>query len=169
MNQKIQPYKYDIFASISILLVIIIENFVYRGESNELKILGISLLTLSILFWITPVFALKKYGHVERGKNYFETRMVVIKGIYAIIRHPQYLAYTLFVFGFAFIYQNWIIYGMTVLSVVSIYVHTLEDEKELITKFPLNYKNYCENVPRFNFIKSVLIKMTKYGVLQTIS
>ncbi|MBT3634753.1 MAG: isoprenylcysteine carboxylmethyltransferase family protein [Candidatus Marinimicrobia bacterium] len=164
MNQKIQPYKYDLCASISILLVIIIGNFVDHGESSELKILGISLLILSIFFWIAPVFTLKKYGHVERGKNYFETRMIVVKDIYSIIRHPQYLAYTLFVFGFAFIYQNWITFVMSIIAAVFIYVHTFEEDKELMIKFPQDYRNYCENVPRFNFIKSVLVKITKNGV-----
>jgi len=53
---------------------------------------------------------------------------------------------------------------MSIIAAVFIYVHTFEEDKELMIKFPQDYRNYCENVPRFNFIKSVLVKITKNGV-----
>jgi len=155
------PYKYDLFAGISTVLVIIVGNLVDKGNNLVLIFSGLSLFVLSIILWIVPIFALKKYGNVYKGKKYFETHSVVITGIYSLIRHPQYLAYMLLVSGFAFIYQSWITYTIAVSAIALFYIHTIEEEKEMLKNYPQNYKDYCENVPRFNIIKSTLKIFTK--------
>ena len=142
-------------------LVIIVGNLVDKGNNSVLKIVGVSLLVLSVILWTAPIFTFKKYGNVEDGKKYFETNTVVINGVYSLIRHPQYLAYILLVSGFAFIYQNWISFTIAVFAIALFYAHSIEEEKEMLGNYPTSYKNYCENVPRFNLIKSVSNLLTK--------
>jgi len=161
MSSRILPYKYDLSAGISTVLIIIVGNFVDKGNNLVLKFSGLSLFVLSIIFWIAPIFSLKKYGYADKGEKYFETHSVVNNGIYSLIRHPQYLAYMLLVLGFAFIYQSWITYIIAVSAIVLFYIHTIEEEKEMLENYSQNYKDYCENVPRFNIIKSSLKIYTK--------
>lgn len=162
MSRKIIPYKYDLFAGICTVLVVVAGNLFERGNSSLLKLTGLLLLMSSIILWIAPIFALKKYGNVEKGTHYFETHTVVRNGAYALVRHPQYLAYIFLVSGFAFLYQNWIVYTITVLAIALFYLHSIEEEEELLEKYAQNYKDYCKHVPRFNIVKStfkIFIKM----------
>jgi len=151
----ILPYRYDLFAGICTVLILILGNLLNKGTNPVLKISGVSILVLSIILWIVPIFALKKHGSVQKGNKYFDTHEVVNNGIYSLLRHPQYLAYMLFVSGFALIYQNWIIYFITVLAIAFFYVHSIEEEKEMLEEYPQKYKEYCTTVPRFNIIKSI--------------
>ena len=155
MSDKSYPYKYFMFAGLCTVLLFIAGYLLENGENFLLKIHGVILLFLSIIFWIAPVFALKKYGSIEPGKPYFETQAVVTGGIYSLIRHPQYLAYIFLVSGIALVYQNWITYGLALLAIFLFNIHTLQEEKEMLKKFGWDYKQYCERVPRFNlFINS---------------
>lgn len=47
---------------------------------------------LSALFGWWPIFSLKSKGKVTKGKSYINTTVLVDSGLYAIIRHPQYLS-----------------------------------------------------------------------------
>ncbi len=67
--------------------------FVYIGYI----IWGFSLYFGLISFWI-----FKKRGGVEKGKSYLHTTKLVDNGLYAIIRHPQYLGGILFTISISF-------------------------------------------------------------------
>lgn len=154
MSRQTYPYKYFQLAGLCTILLFIAGYLSENGENLLLKIPGVILLFLSIIFWIAPVFALKKHGHIEPGKPYFETQVIVTGGIYSLIRHPQYLAYIFLVSGFALIYQNWTTYGLALLAIFFFNIHTIQEEKEMLEKFGLDYKQYCETVPRFNLFRN---------------
>lgn len=160
-EKKVGSYKYDLYASISTVLIIILGNVLEKGTNPILKIVGLLFFASAIFFWIAPIITLKKYGNVEHSKKYFETRVVVDKGIYSLTRHPQYLAYMFLVSGFAFIFQNWIIYLITVLAIVLFYMQSIEEEKEMIEKNPEDYKEYCEKVGRFNISRNLRKRIAK--------
>ncbi|MBM4029289.1 MAG: hypothetical protein FJ280_28415, partial [Planctomycetes bacterium] len=62
----------------------------------------------SIFGWL-PIFTFKKMGGVSKGQSYIHTTALVDRGIYAIVRHPQYLAGILMGMALPFISQHWLV------------------------------------------------------------
>jgi protein-S-isoprenylcysteine O-methyltransferase Ste14 len=153
MNTQKYPYIYDLIASLLSFSIIILSQILSKGENIYLKISGVMFLLFAGLIWILPFIYLKKYGEVEQGHNYYDTNRVVNKGIYGIVRHPQYLSYILLVIGFTLLSQNWIILIIAIITISLFYYHTLQEEKDLKEKFQNEYITYCQTVPRFNIIK----------------
>ena len=64
----------------------------YNPEGNELLInIGWGVLMLSAIFGWLPIFTFRRKGGVK-GKGYIRTTVLVDRGVYGIVRHPQYLA-----------------------------------------------------------------------------
>jgi protein-S-isoprenylcysteine O-methyltransferase Ste14 len=159
MNTIKNPYIYDLIASILSFAIIILSNILPRGENNYLKIAGVCLLVVAASIWVLPFIHLKKYGNVNEGDNYYETNKVVEKGIYGIVRHPQYLAYILLTIGFTLLSQNWIIVIISVFTVSLFYIYTVQEENELRNRFGDAYQEYCMRVPRFNLIAGTIHRL----------
>jgi protein-S-isoprenylcysteine O-methyltransferase Ste14 len=159
MISKKYPYIYDSIAAIFTFSILILSNFVPKGTNTYLKIVGVFILFNAGLIWVLPFIHLKKYGKVEKGQNYYETSCIVDQGIYAVVRHPQYLGYILLVMGFAFLYQNWIIVILAFMAILCFYYHTIEEEKQLIDRFQDSYLTYAQKVPRFNIISGIFSQL----------
>jgi protein-S-isoprenylcysteine O-methyltransferase Ste14 len=156
---KKYPFIYDLFAGFLTFTILILSNVLSRGENPYLKISGVIILVFTALFWILPFIHLKKYGEVEKGHPYYDTNCIANRGIYRLVRHPQYLAYILLVIGFTLISQNWIIMIIAVITISLFYYHTLLEEKVLKDKFQKEYIAYCHNVPRFNIILGIISRL----------
>lgn len=156
MKNNFSSYKYDLSAGILTLVTILSGNFLECGDNFHLKMLGIFILGISVIIWLIPIFTLKNNGKVEEGNNYFDTNKVVDTGIYSYLRHPQYFSYMLLNIGFTCIYQNLIVVLLCAVVVLLFYLHTIQEEKGLIMKFGGEYEKYCQKVPRFNILKSML-------------
>jgi protein-S-isoprenylcysteine O-methyltransferase Ste14 len=161
MNTNKYPYIYDLIASILMFAILLLSTILPRGENSYLKIVGVCLLACAASIWVLPFIHLKKYGSVNEGDNYYETNKVVQKGIYGIVRHPQYLAYILLVIGFSLLSQNLIIIIIALISILLFYIHTLKEEKHLKERFGGAYHNYCEQVPRFNVFAGIINRLRK--------
>ena len=72
-----------------IILAILLYN---PAGGKVIESLGWGVLWLSALFGWLPVFTLRRHGRVPGGKAYVHTTRLVERGVYAIVRHPQYLA-----------------------------------------------------------------------------
>jgi len=57
-----------------------------------LRVVGIALWLISLIFGWMPMVTLRRAGNVQAGKSYIHTEHLVDTGVYAIIRHPQYVA-----------------------------------------------------------------------------
>ena len=152
---KKQPYIFDLFASICIVAIFILSSFVQTTRNDTLKIAGVVLLAAACILWILPVMQMKKYGRLKPGGKYFDTTTIVDRGLFSLVRHPQYLAYILLVTGFALLSQHWSVITLTALAIIFFYLHTVEEEKELIHRYKKDYKIYCTRVPRFNLIRGI--------------
>jgi protein-S-isoprenylcysteine O-methyltransferase Ste14 len=161
MNSKKHPYIYDVIAGVLMLSILILSNFLERGENPYLKFTGVSILLVASIIWVFPFIHLKKYGKVEEGQNYYETNQIVDQGVYSIVRHPQYLAYILLALGFTFISQNWIIVFIAIVSISLFYTHTLQEEKKLRERFTDQYRHYCLKVPRFNILLGIINRIRR--------
>jgi protein-S-isoprenylcysteine O-methyltransferase Ste14 len=97
------------------------------------------------------MYTLKKWGK-PKGRGYIRTTVLVDHGIYAIVRHPQYLAGILMGLALPLIAQHWIIAVLGAIAIIIYFKDTFVEEKSSFEKFGEEYKRYKESVPRLNFI-----------------
>ena len=71
------------------------------------------------------------------------------EGIYGKIRHPRYVEALLWVLGYAFIANYLGLYLLFILSIPTVFLIVLLEERELRERFGTEYEDYCRRVPRF--------------------
>ncbi len=72
---------------------------------------------------------------------------IVTRGVYSIVRHPQYLGGLLAHVGISFLFSAWYSLVATPLMVVLVYLVSRKEEEELIREFGKEYEDYKKNVP----------------------
>ncbi len=85
-----------------------------------------------------------------------QTRTVVDRGLYAITRHPQYLGYMFFAWGFALLSQHWMAVLLATVGASLFYMQAVREERYCLAQLGEPYKQYLQQVPRFNIILGVL-------------
>jgi protein-S-isoprenylcysteine O-methyltransferase Ste14 len=136
---------------------LIITNLVVdRGSNVFVRLIGVAFLLSGPVFFIPPFIVLAKAGKPDEGRTYMETSIVVSRGPYRIIRHPQYLGYMFFNLGFMLLAQSWIAVVLAAFSIGVFIALAAEEEKQLNIRFGGDYAKYCQDVPRFNFIVGLM-------------
>ena len=139
--------------SILIVLQIILSFFLHNQAALPvLKHIGWITLTVSAVFGWLPIFAFREKGKVPKGRSYIQTTVLVDSGIYAVVRHPQFLAGILLSLALILITQHWLIATLGVAAMVLNYLIALKADQELIEKFGDDYRRYVQRVPRVNFL-----------------
>ena len=141
-----------------IILAII---FYDRNGKTTVINLGWGILWLSALFGWLPIFTFKKYGEVPKEKAYIHTTVLVDRGVYAIVRHPQYLAGILIGIALPLISQHWLVAVLGLIVIVINYLDTFDEEKSSIAKFGEAYLTYRQRVPRLNFLLGIYRLLAK--------
>jgi len=132
---------------------IILSFLLYKHSGNLIiRNVGWVILWISAVFGWLPIFTLKKWGGVPKGKGYIQTTTLVDRGVYAIVRHPQYLAGMLLGIGLSLIVQHWAVALLGAVVVIISYIDTFEEERDSREKFGLEYDDYRTRVPRVNFV-----------------
>jgi len=139
--------------------------FLPGGKSDIIRIIGWILWATSILFGWLPIYHLKKYGGIQKGKGYVHTRQLVKQGIYSIVRHPQYLSLPLFNLGLMLISQHWIIIVLGIPAILLMIPDLHQADHEGLEKFGYTYREYSRQVPKLNFIVGIF-KLLKRGSKQ---
>ena len=143
--------------SILIVLQIILSFFLYnRTGLSTLRHFGWITMAVSAVFGWLPIFAFRKKGEVPKGRSYIQTTVLVDSGIYAVVRHPQFLAGILLSLALILITQHWFIAATGVVAIVLNYLIALKADQELIEKFGDDYKGYMQKVPRMNFLLGLM-------------
>jgi protein-S-isoprenylcysteine O-methyltransferase Ste14 len=157
--------KMIVMATISTLATvgqIILAILLYDQNGNTAVInLGWVILWLSAIFGMLPIFTFKKWGGVPKGKSYLHTTVLVDRGVYAIVRHPQYLAGMLIGLALPLISQHWAVAVLGIGVVAVYYVNTFDEEASAIEKFGDQYREYMQRVPRTNFLLGTFRLLTK--------
>jgi len=110
-----------------------------------------------LIFFVLGLFELKKEGSAVEGESFLLTTTLVDSGVYAVVRHPEYLGSLLLVVGSVLISQHWLTLGLGLPLLVWFFVYVLpEEEKGLIEKFGDHYKRYRQNVPSINFLIGII-------------
>ncbi len=134
---------------------IIMAFVLYDPEGNmPLVNLGWGVLIVSAVFGWLPIFTFRMKGKVQ-GRGYIHTTVLVDSGVYAIVRHPQYLAGILINIALPMITPQWIVAGLGLVATGINYYDTFTEEEDCIKKFGQEYLLYMERVPRLNFIRGL--------------
>jgi protein-S-isoprenylcysteine O-methyltransferase Ste14 len=147
-----RPQAFDWLAMAATLALFVGDYFVERGNDEVLSALGAAALILAIVFIFPPFYLLRKHGRVEKGKPFFFTETVVDRGLYAIVRHPQYLGYILLVLGFSLRSQNLLTVAFGCAAIVLFYLQAVSEERFCSGQLGEEYEAYLGRVPRFNFV-----------------
>ncbi|UCC82113.1 MAG: isoprenylcysteine carboxylmethyltransferase family protein [Gemmatimonadota bacterium] len=143
-------------AGIATVATFLADLVVERGANSGLRIAGVVLLLLAPFFFVPPFFLLKKHGRTETGQSYFCTTRVVDRGVYGVVRHPQYVGYALLALGFAMRTQNIISWISAGVAVAFFYLQALAEERFCAGQLGAEYAAYVKRVPRFNFAFGLL-------------
>jgi protein-S-isoprenylcysteine O-methyltransferase Ste14 len=145
---------YGLIAFGCTVALLITDRLIARGDNALLHALGIVALLLSPAFIVPPFFHLPKYGRSAAG-TYYATRWVVDRGLYAVVRHPQYLGYALMAAGFALLSQHVVTVTLGAGAIATFYIHTLHEEAFCAKRFGEQYRTYMQRVPRFNAVRGL--------------
>jgi protein-S-isoprenylcysteine O-methyltransferase Ste14 len=136
--------------------VLVLQFLVDRGENPYLRGAGVACLILSPLFIFPPFLLLRRYGRPSSGEPYHDTSIVVDRGLYAIVRHPQYLGYILLGLGFAGLSQHIIVWVPGILAAIAFLVLARREEATCRRTLGEAYAEYMERVPGFNVLLGLL-------------
>lgn len=98
------------------------------------------------------------------GKGYVDTEALVDTGIYAVVRHPQYLGWMLMYPVVLLFNPNWVLAMLGSLGAACVYCFTRQEEQLLIEKFGESYRRYRQAVPRFNLVAGAIQLLLKRRV-----
>jgi protein-S-isoprenylcysteine O-methyltransferase Ste14 len=154
-NNRTQPPQLFIaLGAVATFTLLVSSVFITPFEIVWLKIGGIGVVLLALLFMFAPFYYLKKYGQAENSVIY--TTQVVDRGVYAIVRHPQYVGYMLLNGGLALLNWHWATAVAAALAIIFFSVQSIQEEKYCHQQMGDAYKAYSRYVPRFNFLLGVL-------------
>jgi len=124
--------------------------FLPGGPSRPLRAASAVLVVVALVLIVPPFGQLRRHGEVPPGASYMETARVADRGLYAIVRHPQYLGYTLLAAGLALRAHDLPMIMAGALAVGLFAAHTLVEERDCAARFGAEWDRYAAEVPRFN-------------------
>ena len=168
MSEKEFGWKENIWwVSWSVLMVLQIIAGFFRYNREGLLIvalLGWIIMIDGFVIGSMGVSTLKKMGEVPKGKSSSRlhqiaphgTTVLVDSGIYAAVRHPQYLCWIFFNTAVILIAQDWVVAIIGFASMLTIYMQAGQDDQSLVKQFGDDYKRYMQKVPRMNLLVGVI-------------
>ena len=142
-------WAYSVLMFLPIILVFVFYN--YYGF-DFLLYTGLVLLAFSVVIIFSAGGEFRKKGGAPKGKSIVHTTAVVDSGIYAVVRHPQYLGFILFVLALVLVSQHWLSVISWIIGSTLFYRDVLKEEQLSVEKFGDDYKRYMQKVPRMNFL-----------------
>ena len=94
----------------------------------------------------------RRHGRVAKGKSYIHTTQLVTSGPYAIVRHPQYVAWDLLAVAVMCITQHWGVFAAGGIGIVANHLTMMKADRNLVAKFGDPYREYMVQVPRSNLL-----------------
>lgn len=113
---------------------------------------GAMFMFCGVTLWVMATVIMKKHGHVPSGLSYMSCTQVITRGIFGVVRHPQYLGFIFFNVGILLMTQHLVMVFTTLGSSLLIITGMLEEEQQLIERFGRTYKRYMHRVPRMNLL-----------------
>jgi protein-S-isoprenylcysteine O-methyltransferase Ste14 len=153
-------WSYSVLMVLPIILVFVFYNYYSLGF---LVYAGWILLMFSVVIIWLAGGEFRKKGGAPKGESIVHTTVVVDSGVYAVVRHPQYLGFILFVLALVLMSQHWLSVVSGVLGSALFYKDILKEEQMSVEKFGDAYKRYMKRVPRMNVLIGILRYLRQRG------
>jgi protein-S-isoprenylcysteine O-methyltransferase Ste14 len=141
-------------AATAATLATIVSSWLLRTEGfGALRILALLCGLSALVLMFAPMHTLKRFGDAGPGGSYMQTTRVVNRGPFSIVRHPQYVGYVLLNATFALIAQHWVVVSLAAVAGGCFYLHARAEERAMCEKFGETYRNYMQQVPRFDLFR----------------
>jgi len=129
---------------------------VLEPNPSSIKVLfylGWAIWAFGMVLVMAPVIIFPRRGGVAKGKSFVHTTRLVNAGIYAVVRHPQYLGGILSIFfATPLLYQHWLFVVLGIPGTILVYLGARREDKHLIEKFGDEYKHYIQVVPGMDIL-----------------
>ena len=160
---KIRSYLLTSIAWVTVVVQIVLTFALWPDYYGiyGLVICGYILWGFSVIFGLLPILTFRKLGGVAKKSSYMKTTKIVDKGIYAIVRHPQFLAGIFWSLALACISQHWVVDILCVPVIVGTYIDSLKVNKNLVEKFGDEYREYMEKVPGLNVFWGIILLLLR--------
>ena len=113
--------------------------------------------------WITLAFGIifLLWSSKSRKKGHEEGIGLVESGMYAFVRHPEFLGHILIISALVIISQHWINFIVGAILIVLLCLAMIEEEKRNMEKFGNAYRDYMKKVPRINLIAGIIKQISR--------
>ncbi len=134
-------------AYVALYGVLILSTIIFYNPTNQILLLylGWSALILGIIFLLLSSQSRK--GSCDE---------FVESGMYAIVRHPEFLGHMLIISALVVISQHWISLIVSTTLIILLFFAIIEEEKRNVEKFGDAYRDYMKRVPRINLLIGII-------------
>jgi len=122
------------------------------GRIGWLSNIGWVLFAVSAILGWLPILVFRRHGRVTKGKSYIHTTELVTSGLYAIVRHPQFLASDFLALAVICITQHWGVYLAGIVGIGVNHLTMIKADHDLVEKFGESYHEYMKQVPQWNML-----------------
>jgi len=150
MHKKSIGHLIGHIAYISLYGVLVISTVFLCNSANSAELLYAGWMVLA--FGITFLL----WSSKSRKKRREEGIGLVESGVYAFVRHPEFLGHILIIFALIIVSQHWISLIVGTILIVLLCLAMIEEEKRNIEKFGDAYKDYMKRIPRINLIAGII-------------
>lgn len=145
------PYLPSSVAGVLTVAQVVLAFLVHGEPPLALEWAGWICLWTAGLLALLPILTFMRRGGVPRGKSYVQTTLLVDRGIYALVRHPQGgTAWLLINLGVMLVAWHWSSPLLGLPSMLLAYADTFKADQSCVEKFGPAYERYMERVPRVN-------------------
>lgn len=136
---------------------LVLSGLLEPGFYLPLYILAWIVWTVGMVLVMAPIVMFPRRGGVPKGKSFINTTRLVDTGIYAVVRHPQYLGGILAIFvATPLFYPHWLFVTLGIPGILIFYWSAKSEEKSLIERFGDDYIKYMQKVPGINIFLGVI-------------
>ncbi len=125
---------------IALVLAEIFLTFFLRKEIviSCVKDAGWVVLFISAIFGWLPILEFRRKGGVAKKQSYVKTTRLVRSGVYAIIRHPQFLGGMLLGLSLILVAQHWLVAIVGIGVMLIFYLGIAEGDKSAMENLVMN-------------------------------
>jgi protein-S-isoprenylcysteine O-methyltransferase Ste14 len=120
------------------------------GRIRWLVHAGWALFAISAILGWLPILVFRRRGAVEKGRSYVHTTALVTSGLYAVVRHPQFLASDVLATAVMCMTQHWTVYLAGAVGMAANHATMIKADRDLVMKFGEAYSDYMRRVPQWN-------------------
>lgn len=128
----------------------------YNSALGWVQAIGGLLVGAGVVLIFLPMFVLRRKGQPEEGKDWTHTSILVDTGIYAVVRHPLYLGWSIMYPALVLVSQHWPTAVVALPGLVCVALISSQEDQRLVAQFGDAYEGYMRDVPGLNLPAGII-------------